>query len=177
MAIIIRAIEDAPEAFPDAPSGLSAAAAALDPAMIWRRLEAYLAHRWSEREVIWTVEGPGEWTPPLTPATLETAEYWDGSAYVETALAPGPLGHELEAYTYRLTATVGGGPVPEDAAEAFRRLAEYLAADAGTPGSSRYSVTIGGNLSEAIDRNPAWMARALQNSGAADLLRRYRRAA
>ena len=46
-------------------SALSTAAAALDADMIWQRIEAYIAHRWTERDVTWIVEGPGEWHPPL----------------------------------------------------------------------------------------------------------------
>jgi hypothetical protein len=43
-------------------------------------------------------------------------------------------------------------------------------------GVSSYTVGMGGAVEESYQRNPAWMARAIQNSGAGDLLRPYRRA-
>ena len=72
MAVTIKQTEATPDAYADAPSGLSAAAAALSKDMIWARLEAYTAWRWSARGVVWIVEGPGEWVPPLKPATITT---------------------------------------------------------------------------------------------------------
>jgi hypothetical protein len=51
MATTIRQTEGVPGDYPVAPSGLSTAAAALDAQMIWQRIEAYVAHRWHEREV------------------------------------------------------------------------------------------------------------------------------
>lgn len=169
---------EAQDSFPGAPEGLSDAAAALDSDAIWQRLEAFIAYRWSEREVIWIAEGPGEWAAPLSPiATLTATEHWTGQAYAAADPPAGPLGGlVLEDGIYRITAQVGAAPVPANAAEAFRRLAEYLAAsDEGAPGASSLSVNIG-PLSENIRRNPAHIARAIHNSGAADLLRKYRRA-
>jgi hypothetical protein len=62
--------------------------------------------------------------------------------------------------------------------EAFRRLAEYVAGKPGRyAGASFESVNIGEAISESVRRDPAWMAMALQNSGAGDLLRSFRRAA
>lgn len=58
----------------------------------------------------------------------------------------------------------------------YRQLAEYLADEHDRAGVSEYSVNMGGAISEACKRNPAWLARALDLSGAADLLRPYRRA-
>lgn len=78
---------------------------------------------------------------------------------------------------YRFTATVGGGDVPAAVSEAFRRLAEYLADDPERSGASSYSVNMGGAIEESFNRNPAWIARALDLSGAADLLRPYKRRA
>ncbi|MBV1865828.1 MAG: hypothetical protein KUG74_15535 [Rhodobacteraceae bacterium] len=43
------------------------------------------------------------------------------------------------------------------------------------PGATSYSLNLGGNMDQAITRNQAWKARAMQNSGAGDLLRPYRR--
>jgi len=70
---------------------------------------------------------------------------------------------------------VGGGDVPAAVSEAFRRLAEYLASATAPTGVTSQTVTVG-QLSEAVTLTPSHMARAIQLSGAADLLRPYRRA-
>lgn len=184
MAVTIKQIEAAPEAYPDlgSPSPLSAAAAALDPAMVWQRVESYVAYRWTEREVVWTVEGPGEWHPSLAPAAIDTVEAWIDGAWAETFdLAASPYGgfYLPGCGPYRFTGSVGGGsPAPELPAAvvaAFVRLATYMAASPGTPGARRERREIG-PLSKEVSRDPAWMAKAMQNSGAGDLLRPYRRA-
>ena len=64
MATTIKQTEAVPEAYPDVPDDSSTAAAALDADMMWQRIEAYIAHRWTERDVTWVVEGPGDWHPP-----------------------------------------------------------------------------------------------------------------
>jgi hypothetical protein len=173
----LKQVEAAPSSYPDVPAGLSTAAAALDADALWQRIEGYVAHRWAARTVVWTVLGPGEWTPPLVPATVTTAQRWTGSAWEDATLATGPLdGLELPGEgPYRITATVGAGPVPAPALESYRRLAEYLAEGAAKAGASSYSYRLG-EVEESWQRNPAWTAKALQQSGAADLLRPYRRA-
>ncbi len=72
---------------------------------------------------------------------------------------------------------MGGGEVPAAVSEAFRRLAEYLADATDRAGVSSYSVNMGGAIEESYQRNPAWVARAMELSGAADLLRPYKRRA
>lgn len=170
---------EAQGSYPDAPSGLSEAAAELDSDFIWQRIEAYCAFRWSEREVVWIVEGDGsEWTAPLRPATITLAERWNGAEYVPADPPAGPLGGlVLPEGMFKITAEVGAGPVPANGAEAFRRLAEYFAASLTdvSPGASEYTVSIS-PINERFRRNPAHLAKALQNSGAADMLRKYRRA-
>lgn len=179
MAATIRQVEAIPSAYPATPSGLSTAAAALDATVIWQRIEAYIAWRWTERDVEWIVEGCGEWHPPLTPATIATVEIWRSGAWEDTAIAASPLGYCLPGGTFRFKGTVGGGSpapvVPTAVNEAFRRLAEYMAADVGTAGARSESIRIG-DISESIRRSPSWMAEAMSNSGAGDLLRNYRRA-
>lgn len=174
---VLRRAEAIPAAYPAVPTGVSTAAAALDPDMIWARIEAYVAYRWTARQVIWTVQGPGEWTPDLTPATITATEVWESDAWTADTFTAGPMGgYVLDGGgPYRITADVGSGTVPAAINEAFRRLAEYLAADPGTAGASSTSVAIG-PIQETLDRNPNWVARAMQNSGAGDLLRNYRRA-
>ena len=67
---------------------------------------------------------------------------------------------------------------PADVVEAYRRLAEhFVAIRVHSPmlGSSRHEQHRGSD-SIAVERAPNWTAKAMQNSGAADLLRAYRRA-
>ncbi len=179
--MLIREIEAVPASYPDAPDGLSEAAKALDPAPIWCRLEGYIAWRWTPREVVWTVrseEAGEDWWPLLTPVASRRAEVWNDNAWEPVNLRDGPEGLILpEAGRYRITAQIGADLAPPPPVlEAFRRLAEYLADDSETvPGSSRTAVGLG-PLNESIDRSPNWLARAMQHSGAGDLLRNYRRA-
>jgi hypothetical protein len=181
MAVTLKQTETAPENYPAIPSSpaiLSDAAAALNPAMVWQRIESYIAQRWSEREVVWLVEGPGEWIPPLAPADVTMIEVWSRAGEWEQCdLQAAPQGYWLSATgPFRFTATVGADvDLPANAVEAFRRLAEYMTAKPGTPGASHENITTGSvSLSKA--RSSSWVAEAMQNSGAADLLRNYRRA-
>jgi hypothetical protein len=186
MAHVIRQLESAPEEYPAAPSGLSADAAALDPAIVWRRIESYTAYRWTARTVAWIVQGPGEWHPPLTPATIDAAaiQVWNGTAWeLIDDLAPSPLGGYFlpGRGPYEFAATVGDidlddFPVPPIVMQAYKRLAEYFVADPGTAGARSQQMTVGG-LTMEHSRSESWMAMAMQNSGAGDLLRSYRRAA
>jgi len=177
---IVEQIEAVPAAYPMAEPMLTPEAAAkiakVDGAVIWSRIEAYTAHRWTPREVVWIVEGPGCFEPTLTPATISLVEVWQDDAWTETTLAPSPRGgHVLPTCgNYRFTATVGAGPVPAPVVEAFRRLAEYLQTD-DRAGIEQVTIDLGG-ISETTRRPVNWMARAMQLSGAGDLLRPYRRA-
>ncbi len=178
MIDVLKQTEAVPDAYPATPSGLSTAAAALDADMIWARIEAYTAHRFSERDVVWIIEGTtgAVWSPPLTPVVSQMAEYWIDGAWEPITLLDAPIGVCLQGGgSYRITATVGAGDVPAPVSEAFRRLAEYLANDPGTAGASSTSVAIG-PIQESLDRNPNWVARAMQHSGAGDLLRSFRKA-
>ncbi len=179
MAVTLKQTEAGPASYPRSPAGLSDAAAALEPALIWQRLESYVAHRWTARAATWIVEGPGEWVPPLTPATIETAELWTGEAWEAVTLSPSALGGYVlpGCGPYRFAGTVGSGTVPAQVNEAFKRLAEYFAATPSVaPGSTSERESVDGVGETAIERSPSWMAKALQNSGAGDLLRSYRRA-
>lgn len=174
---IYRREEDIPATYPEMPEGLLGEnAAALDASLIWQRIEEYIVYRWTERQVIWTVRGPGEFVPDLAPAEITVTKIWNGSTYIDASLDPSPLGGVLLTGDgpYRFTATVGGGTVPVAVTEAFRRLAEYMAERPERHGSGRTSHTIE-SLSEDFDRSPKWVALAIQLSGAADLLRSYRR--
>jgi hypothetical protein len=147
-------------------------------AAIWQRIESYAAHRWTSRAVVWVAEGPGDWSPPLTPATIATVEKWTGEAWTADMLAPSPLGGYVLAGCgpYRFSGTAGAGVtvVPEAVFEAFRRLAEYMAArgEAGVL-SERASA---GTITVEKTRAASYAARAMQLSGAGDLLRPFRSA-
>lgn len=177
MAITIKQNEAAPVAYPDAPAGLSTAAAAL-ATVAWQRLEAYTAYRWTVRDVVWIVEGPGEWVPPLKPATVATVEIWADGSWSNITPDASPLGGFwlTGCGPYRFTGTVGGVDVPAAVNEAVRRLAEYLSADPGEAGATSERIDVQDIESRQVDRSASWMARAMQNSGAGDLLRSYRRA-
>lgn len=184
MAETVSEIEAAPDAYPAVPVGLSDAALALDASMLWQRIEAYTAHRFSERRVTWLIEGEGHWAFPLTPAVLVSAERWVGEAWEAAAIPPGPYGYCLnDAGPHRIVADVGiDGDLPAAVQEAFRRLAEYLASEGSEeiltprPGASSHSAKIMDYIDLSVDRAPTWIARAIHYSGAADLLRPYRRA-
>jgi hypothetical protein len=92
MAVTIKQTESTPDQYPAIPD-LTTAAQVTDVSVIWSRIEAYIAHRFSQRDVQWTVEGPGEWCPPLMPAAIETVEVWSGAGEWESVtLDPSPLG-------------------------------------------------------------------------------------
>jgi hypothetical protein len=175
MATTIKQTEAAPASYPAAPSGLSAKAAAIDPAVIWSRLEHFTAYRYSPRNVVWVAEGCGAWFPPLAPATIETIERWEAGAWVEdeTLSASCMGGYVLQPATYRFSGSVGAGPVPAIVSEAYKRLAEYLACANIAPGIRQE--TIDGIGSTAFDASA--IARAMERSGAGDMLRTFRRAA
>ena len=68
--------------------------------------------------------------------------------------------------------------MPAGGNEAFLRLAEYMAGGRDysdmAAGVSSAEIDLG-LLRSKVDRSPTWLARAMLNSGAADLLRPYRR--
>jgi hypothetical protein len=181
MAVIIQRIESAPEGdYPLPPVGTPASLTLGQKSSIWQRLENYTAYRFSERAVVWVVEGPGEFKPNLAPATISTVEVWSRGANVwETAtLDASPLGGYFLNCTgpYKFTGTAGvDDTVPDDTVlEAYRRLANYFAANPGKAGARSESITAG-SISTSHTRSESWMANAMANSGAGDLLRSYRR--
>lgn len=190
----IKQVEGVPAEWPLVPFGFLSDSE-LD--LAWQRIESYIAHRWTPREVVWTVEGAGEWAPPLAPVVDLSAEQWDGVAWGAVDLAPGPYGYCLPCDgPYRLTATVGGGDLPAIVAEAHTRLARYVSAISRTPADRMAMRKVAKNSYEdrpyrqtpaqdairlddtdgSVEFATNWPARALQLSGAADLLRAYRRA-
>ena len=102
-------------------------------------------------------------------------EIWNGTAWEAATPGKGPLdGYELEDSKYRFIIDIGGGSVPEAVKEAYKRLSSYMAETGRKAGVSSYSADLG-VLKIAYTQSPSWMAKAMQNSGAADLLRPYRR--
>lgn len=150
--------------------------AVLDAALIWQRLESWMAYRWGVREVVWTVEGEGEWTPPLTPATVTAAQVWEIGGWVSVTLTDGPYGLCLAGDgPYRITANVGSAETPPEAVqEAWRRLHEYSrgVAEQWRAGTAIHETP--GDFGSTAVRG--WAAKAIHLSGAGDLLRPYRRA-
>lgn len=180
MTELIEQIESPPAAYPPAPSGLSTAAAALDNAVLWQRIELWVAHRWTARTVVWIMKGPGHFEPLLMPATITKAEVWRNDGWEEIVLPASPLGglRMIGDGPYRFTATVGAAPAPAAVNEAYRRLAEYWAqassADVLPAGVRAFSHSVG-DVSVSVRGDANWQAKAVEGSGAGDLLRPYRR--
>jgi len=194
MADTIAQTEDRPEVLPYHVQDY----ARPDAWLIWERIEAYISYRWTPRQVVWIVEGSGDWRPPLTPAEITAAEVWTGAAWQPATLPPSPYGGLCLPGNgpFRVTATVGGGSTPAAALEAYARLEKYLSAVQRTPGERFAYRQMARNRYDAppVQQTPAqdrvrvaeidgsveyvanWPARAMQLSGAADLLRPYRRA-
>lgn len=176
-AATLKQVEQSPETYPDlgSPSLLSEQAQELDLAPIWQRIESYVAHRWTPRNVEWTVEGPGDWSPPLVPAAIESVETWSGDQWqITTDYRPSPCGGLIlpSVGPYRIVATVGANnEPPATVIEAVRRLAEWIAAEIPNPGRVPVSYARIGRSGVT-----SWLAHAIDGSGAGDLLRPYRRA-
>jgi len=177
MAVTVDVKESFPSEYPAAPDGLSTAAAGL-LTVAWQRIESYIAHRFTPREVAFYCQGPGEWHPKLEPFTLTKAEIWCKGVWEEITPPDTPLGgYWLASFgPWKFSGRVGDddADVPAIVNEAVKRLTEYLASDPGQAGASSERVDITDIESRSVSRSPSWMAKALQNSGAADLLRGFR---
>jgi hypothetical protein len=173
---IVKQIEALPDSYP---TTATYPGSALFNDVAWARIESYIAYRYTSRAVEWIVEGPGEWNPPLKPATVSAVEIWNGTGWDDCTPDASPLGGYVltGCGPYKFTGTVGGGSpaptVPEIVWTAVKRLAAYFSANPGTAGA-RSERLDAGSISIATTRSESWMAMALQNSGAADLLRGYR---
>jgi hypothetical protein len=147
----------------------------------WERIEQYIRYRYTPRTVTWFVHGCGFFEPNRLPYAVTSTEVWSNRAkeWEAATLDPSPRGGFYLPCTgpWRITATVGGGSpapvVPPLVLEAWKRLAAYLAAAPGTPGATSESISAG-SISINTRRSESWMARAIQDSGAADLLRGFR---
>ena len=171
-AVTLERVEGAPASYPA--SGQSPEPD--NARIVWQRIESYTAYRWSARAVLWIVEGPGEWVPLLTPFFLDTSYIWQDSAWVAVTLDDSPLGGSClpGCGPYKFTGTVGedGADVPDAVIEAFTRLSDYLIAARHRPGLRAIGA---GQVSATYNADETSYSMALQKSGAADLLRPYRR--
>lgn len=175
MIDVLRETESFPDTYSDVPSDLTASALALDSALVWRRLESWISHRWQARSVVWIVSGAGVFEPRLRPATITAAERWNAidEEWEAVTLRASPLGGRiLDGGTYKITATVGDdSAAPAIVLEAYARLAEYFA-EVGADTS--LGLTAGTDGDYSFTRSAAHAARAMSYSGAADLLRGFR---
>ncbi len=139
---------------------------------VWERIESYITHRWGVREVVWVAEGRGVFVPRLKPATITTTEVWRDGGWQEVTLTPTPRGLELDGLTYRIVADVGSGAaLPWAVVEAWQRLGAFMSQAKSDPLVGHSGATDG---DFSFQRPAAWAARAMQLSGAADMLRGYR---
>lgn len=154
-------------------------------AYIWRRIEAYTSRRWSTRQCAWVVSGPGDWRPHLLPAENFVVSIWDDDTKTWGAVTveANPVGgfYLPKCATYKITADIGAnaGDVPPSVIAAYERLSQYMteaAADSAPVGAASYGLKLGSGFDETVERNPNFLARAMVNSGAGDLLRGYRSA-
>lgn len=165
--IVTQQIEEVPESYPDV-EGIEAAAAAI----AWQRIEHFIAWRFAPRTVTWRVSSDGcDWTPPLAPIVSITVQTGDDDPYEPEVREAG--GWALPEGYVTVTATVGSEPVPAAVAEAVRRYTTHMSAIASYPvGATGIS---SGSLSLSYRAELINPAKAMANSGAADLLRAYRK--
>ena len=175
MARTLKITEGTPTAYPAVTTPVHAPTEQF-LASIWQRIEAYIRFRWAERSCIFIVEGPGEWASPLEPATVTATDLWNSSDAWETVtLRAAPFGgYDLASGIYQITATVGSTDEPPAAVlEAFSRLAQYMNMHQGDSADAKASAIQDVGSVEYWAPNIA--ARAMQYSGAGDLLRPYRK--
>ncbi|MBE9636550.1 hypothetical protein [Salipiger mangrovisoli] len=147
--------------FPAAPSGVTGTV----PEVIWSKLEGYTTCRWSTAVIDYVVNPPCEvlWKPYNFPATIDTVN--------GEAATVNEFGEVTISERCIVRCTIGGQPVTDGVEEAYKRLADYYAGTSLT-GVSRYSIDVG-------DISESWSRRvdlgALGNSGAAELLKKYRK--
>lgn len=176
MVVTIDIQEGEPGACPSIGADIDPAQAAI----AWRRVEGWIGWRWGVRPVAFVLEGAGEWAPPLVPLAEPVAATWCAGAWAAITPPAGPLGGFLfdTVGPHRVEALLGSAePPPEMVREAVRRLAHYnteLAGQAAELASTRRT-SIAGALDIESTADPRLLARALTYSGAADLLRPWRK--
>ena len=151
---------------------------------LWRRIEQYVNWRWGERSVEWVIKGEGLFVPHLKPVTITTVERFSKNgtpilppgSWVEYTPRRSPFGVELPDGYYRIQGTAGLNEVPPaDVLEAYTRLRDYLEAikEESHIGATTVTDSVPG-VSLMVRRPIQAMSRALEYSGAADILKAYR---
>lgn len=152
---------------------------------LWRRMETYAACRWGERPVEWIVHGCGLFVPPLKPVTITAVSRFNDygapghepGAWLPRTLKRTPFGVRLDSPGfYKIEGTAGlSAQPPADVLQAYTRLSEYLAGvkEDGHVGATTISDSVPG-VSAMVRRPIQAMSRALEYSGAADILKAYR---
>lgn len=193
MATTLSIEEGAPSAYPVIVLSQSNPQTAKIVTIAWQRVEAWIAHRWGVRAVTFIAEGPGEWMPPLCPFTATTLQSWVNNAWATAVIQPSPLGgYCLEGEgPFRFIGNCGAaGDPPQAVKEAVFRLTEYFIGVDTVPAPERVLSKFRTNIELFVDengeeqgvrevereqQNANWIARAMQLSGAADLLRPWRK--
>lgn len=179
MAITLEIQESAPLEYPEI-DNLPDARFGTDADAIWQRIECWIGHRWGKRDVIFIVEGPGDWTPPLVPFSTLTIEVWHDDEWVSAVVPPTPLGgYRLDfPGPFRFAGVAGSTDAPPPAVkEAYRRLITYSSSIIGHDGGAKGAVTrsdYAGENAGGREFVNGWAGKAIQYSGAADLLRPWR---
>lgn len=174
--IDIRKLTEAePATYSAAPAGLSANVPPNE--VVWSRIEQFIAHRWAARSATWIVEGWGDFLPTLTPVTISSVQVWSDNAWSAATLQPTPEGGYIcEGEIYHFVGIAGDDSIPPvDVLEAYRRLAEYMGEQVEFAAASSFTVSMASQIELQVERSPSWLGKALHNSGAADLLRKYRK--
>lgn len=192
MPTTLSIVEGEPATWPqidptDEAAAVPAVAEADEPALrnftraAWQRVQGWIAYRWNVRSCVFVVEGPGDWVAPLQPFTATSFQQWLDNSWSAVTLAPTALGgYVLDAVgPYRFTGNLGAATAPPEAVrQAVWRLATFFEAAEAVPAEERaltgYKFTLHG-LTEERERNANWIARAMQQSGAGDLLRPWRK--
>ena len=141
--------------------------------------------RWGERSVEWTVHGAGLFVPPLKPVAITTVSRFNDygapgqepGAWIPRSLRRTPFGVRIDSPGfYKVQGTAGDAQsAPPDVLEAYTRMADYLASlkAEGSIGAASFTDSVPG-VTRTVHRSAQAMARALEYSGAADILKAYR---
>lgn len=183
-ATVLRQIEEDADSWPFPSFLADPKFDELDAGVLWRRLEQYTSWRSTKRACEWILEGAGSWKPNLFPASIVSVQIWnpavDGWSSVLDDVPASPIGSMWlhNAGPYRVLGEVGDSDqvLPPPIVEAFRRLAEYWIGERSSYAGSSHEVQSVGPIRSEHYRDPAWLGKAMQNSGAADLLRSFRKA-
>jgi len=143
---------------------------------LWRRIEQYIVWRWGERPVEWLIRGPGLFLPPLKPVNVTAIDRYSAGQWLPQGQIPTPFGVDTPPGYYRIRGVAGKNETPPaDVLEAYTRMAEYTTSvkEDGRVGAMSVSDSVGG-VTLTVRRSVQAMARALEYSGAADLLKAYR---